>query len=260
MTQGRAFAIHLTASAAVLSIFLGIMWFVWYPAPYFAINGGWTVLRILAGVDVVLGPLLTLIVFKPGKPSLRFDMSVIVMLQVAALAYGGLLIYQQRPAFTVFAVDRFTAIPAAEVEFEKIRSPELQRLIGIGPLLAEALPPEDLKERNELMFAVVMQGAKDLEYRAELYRPYQPDLEQLGRRSLDIARLAAQDDATARGLARLLERRGGQASDYLYFPLRGKHQDIILVLARADGQPVGWIDSDPWREPEPARVGWGERE
>ena len=249
MTKGRAFAIHLTASATVMLILLGIMWFVWYPAPYFAINGGWTVLRILVGVDVVLGPLLTLVVFKPGKPSLKFDMSVIVVLQLAALAYGGAIVYQQRPAFIVFAVDRFTAIPAAEVDFDRIRDPALKRRIGIGPMLAEARPPEDPKARRELMFAVVMDGAKDLEYRAELYRPYQPDLEQLRRRSLDITRLAAQDDATERGLARWLERRGGASGDDLYLPLRGKHRDVILILSGADGQPVGWIDSDPWRTP-----------
>ncbi len=67
MTKRRAFAIHLTASVTIFLIFLGIMFFVWYPAPYFEIDGGWRVLRILAGVDVVLGPLLTLIVFEPGS-------------------------------------------------------------------------------------------------------------------------------------------------------------------------------------------------
>ncbi|MFZ4790954.1 MAG: hypothetical protein ACOYMW_08700 [Candidatus Competibacteraceae bacterium] len=72
MTRFRAFAIHLTASASIVLALLGLMRWVWYPAPYFEINGGWIVLRILAGVDVVLGPLLTLIVFKPGKPGTDF--------------------------------------------------------------------------------------------------------------------------------------------------------------------------------------------
>lgn len=78
-------------------------------------------LRILAGVDVVLGPLLTLIVFKPGKPSLKFDMSVIVLVQLVALLCGATIIYQQRPTFTVFGMDRFSSIPAKEVEFEKLK-------------------------------------------------------------------------------------------------------------------------------------------
>ena len=41
-------------------------------------------------MDVVLGPLLTLltlIVFKPGKPSLKFDMSCIVVAQLTVLLY-----------------------------------------------------------------------------------------------------------------------------------------------------------------------------
>ena len=66
MTKLRAFAVHLTANATIFLLFLGILWFVWYPAPYFAIDGGWTVFQILGGVHVVLGPLLTLILFKPG--------------------------------------------------------------------------------------------------------------------------------------------------------------------------------------------------
>ena len=68
------------------------MFWVWYPTPYFAIDGGWQVLRILAGVDVVLGPLLTFIVFKIGKPSLKFDMSCIILMQIGALIYGGMII------------------------------------------------------------------------------------------------------------------------------------------------------------------------
>lgn len=249
MTKLRAFLIHLSASATVMLIFLGIMGFIWYPAPYFAINGGWSVLRILAGVDVVLGPLLTLIVFKPGKPSLKFDMSVIVLLQVAALAYGGNLIHQQRPAFTVFAVDRFTAIPAAEVDFNRLAYAELKRWMGIGPVLAEAFPPADPKERQQLMIDVVTQGARDLEYRAELYHPYRPALEHLRQRSLDMAWLADQDPDARRALTRFLERNGGNVNDYFYFPLIGKNKDIILILASTNGLPVGWIDSDPWRRP-----------
>lgn len=155
----------------IILALLGLMHWVWYPAPYFEINGGWHVWRILAGVDVVLGPLLTLIIFKSDKPSLKFDLSCIVLMQLAALMYGGMIIYQQRPAFVVFGTDRFTTVTAADIEFDKLKAPELQRLAGIGPLLAQALPPADPKLRQELMFAIVIGGQKDLEYRAEWYEP-----------------------------------------------------------------------------------------
>ncbi|HRD68348.1 MAG TPA: type IV pilin accessory protein, partial [Candidatus Competibacter sp.] len=172
MTRSRAFTIHLSASATIFLVFLGIMFFAWYPPPYFEIDGGWKVLRILAEVDVVLGPLLTLIVFKPGKPGLKFDMSVIVLAQLAALLYGATIIYQQRPAFTVFGVDRFSSVAAKEMDFEKLKFPELKRIAGIGPLLAQARPPDDPKLRQDIMFGVLLEGQKDLEFRAEFYEPY----------------------------------------------------------------------------------------
>lgn len=246
MTRSRAFAIHLTASATIFLVFLGIMFFAWYPPPYFEIDGGWKVLRILAGVDVVLGPLLTLIVFKPGKPSLKFDMSVIVLAQLAALLYGATIIYQQRPAFTVFGVDRFSSVAAKEVEFEKLRFPELKRIAGIGPLLAQTRPPDDPKLRRDIMFGVLLEGQKDLEFRAELYEPYRPDLQHLRARSVDLAKIASLDEQAKRSIDAFIDRQGGQINDYFYLPLRGKNKDIIMVLSSKDGMPAGHISINPW--------------
>ncbi len=253
MTKLRAFAIHLIASAGIVLALLGLMLWVWYPAPYFEINGGWQVLRILAGVDVVLGPLLTLIVFKPGKPSLKFDMSCIVLMQLAALIYGGTIIYQQRPAFVVFGTDRFTTVTAAEVEFDKLKHSELQRVAGIGPLLAQARPPDDPKLRQELLFAVVMEGQKDLEFRAELYEPYQPDLEKLRSRSLDLDQIAALDGEAKAAIAAFAAQHGGRLQDYLYLPLKGKNKDIIMALSSQEGIPAGFINISPWLQDYPQK-------
>jgi len=222
------------------------MFFVWYPTPYFEINGGWKVLRILAGVDVVLGPLLTLIVFKPGKPSLKFDMSCIVLMQLGALIYGGATIYQQRPEFIVFGIDRFTTVTAAEVEFDKLNYPELKRIIGIGPLLAQAHPPADPKLRQELLFDIVTGGAKDLEFRAELYEPYRPDLTQLRSRSIDLQKIMTLSADAKTAIDNFIAHHGGRLESYLYLPLRGKNADIVIVLSPQDGMPMSSISISPW--------------
>lgn len=246
MSKLRASAIHLTASVSIVLIFLGFMFFVWYPMPYFEINGGWTVLRILAGVDVVLGPLLTLIVFKPGKPGLKFDLSCIVLAQLAALIYGGMIIYQQRPAFVVFGVDRFTTVPAVDVDFDQLKHTELKRIAGIGPILAEAKPPKDLKRRQELLFGVLMEGQKDLEFRAELYEPYRPDLQQLRPRSIDLTKIAAINADAKQAINTFIASQSGRLEDYLYLPLRGRNKDIVMVLSSESGLPVGSIPISPW--------------
>ena len=248
MTKPRAFAIHLAASIFIFLIFLGIMFFVWYPTPHFEIDGGWNVWGALAGVNMVLGPLLTLIVFKPGKPGLKFDMNCIVLAQLGALIYGGMIIYQQRPAFVVFGVDRFTSIPAAEVDFDQLQYPELKRIAGIGPMLAEAKPPKDPKLRQDLLFGVLMGGQKDLEFRAELYEPYRPDPQQLRSRGIDLSKIAALNADAKQAIDAFVVSQGGRLEDYLYLPLKGKNTDIVMVLSPEDGLPVGSISINPWLE------------
>jgi len=248
MTKLRAFAIHSIITVAILLAVLGLMRFVWYPTPYFEIEGGWKGWSLLTGVSLALGPLLTLIVFKPGKRGLKFDLSCIVLAQLAALIYGGTIIYQQRPAFVVFGVDRFTTVPAAELDFDQLQYPELKRLVGIGPILAEAKPPNDPKLRQDLLFAVVLEGQKDLEFRPELYHPYRPDLQHLRSRNIDLSKIATLSTDAKHAIEAFLASRGGQMENYLYLPLKGSNTDIVMVLSPENGLPVGSISINPWLE------------
>src|SRR5688500_14954122 len=52
-------------------------------------------------VDIVAGPLLTLILYRPGKPGLRFDLAMIGLLQILFLAYGLSTLWRSRPLFLV---------------------------------------------------------------------------------------------------------------------------------------------------------------
>jgi hypothetical protein len=252
ITRLRAFTLHLIISSTIFLLFLAIMFFVWYPPPYFEVDGGWQVLQIVAGVDLVLGPLLTLILFKPGKPGLKFDMTCIALMQIAAILYGGKVIYQEHPAFVVFGVDRFSSIPTADIEFDKLKYPELKRSFGIGPLLAQTRLPDDSKLREQLLFAV-LEGEKDVEYRAEFYEPYKPDLSAMRSRSIPIQKIAASDAMAKAKIAAFLAQQGGQIGDYLYFPLKGKNKDMVMALSARDGMPAGFISINPWLSEYPRK-------
>ena len=78
-----AFLIHLGISAALVAALGSTAYLLWYPPPYFEFDGGMNVMRLLLVVDVVLGPLLTLVVFQRGKKGLRRDLAVIGALQLA---------------------------------------------------------------------------------------------------------------------------------------------------------------------------------
>lgn len=88
MPRTKAVLIHLGLSSALALGVTSLLVFGWYPWPYFMALGGLMLVALIVGVDVVLGPLLTFIVFKPGKKSLKFDLTVIALVQAAALGYG----------------------------------------------------------------------------------------------------------------------------------------------------------------------------
>src|SRR5215471_7202946 len=116
LNRWKASIIHLGISAAIGAAVVTLMLFGWYPRPYFTAMGGDTLILLLIGVDVVIGPLITLIIFDPKKKGLKFDLSVIAALQLAALAYGCSVMFTARPVYNVFVVDRFETVAANQVD------------------------------------------------------------------------------------------------------------------------------------------------
>ena len=145
MNRWQAFGIHLTASVIVFVGLLLLIITVWYPGILFSIDGGWNGLKLIMGVDVVLGPLLTLIVYRIGKPGLKFDLSCIVALQVACMAAGMWVVYQSRPIALVFAYDTFYSLAANEFEAYGQDSAVIDSFPGPSPkLIYTELPENDI--------------------------------------------------------------------------------------------------------------------
>jgi hypothetical protein len=83
-SRWQASGTHLLVCVVIAAVVISVMLGVWYPGPLFEAAGGSELLYILVGVDVILGPLLTLIVFKSGKRGMKFDLTMIGLVQVAA--------------------------------------------------------------------------------------------------------------------------------------------------------------------------------
>lgn len=99
----KASAIHLGIS---IVIFLGILYLIfveWYPGSFFYAEGGWKGLKLMAVVDLVLGPSLTLIIYNyvKSKKEIFVDFSFIALVQIGALIWGGLQVYSERPVALV---------------------------------------------------------------------------------------------------------------------------------------------------------------
>ncbi len=151
ISRWKAAGIHLAISVLIAIAVVLLLYFVWYPQPFFDASGGKFLLSLLVVVDVVLGPLITLIIFNTKKKSLKFDLAVIAFVQMAALCYGVYTMYLARPAFVVFTLDQFTVISANDVDLKmlaKVTHPEFKVIPLTGPKFAFSVPQtsgEDLE-------------------------------------------------------------------------------------------------------------------
>lgn len=89
---------HLLGSITTVIIISIICLYLWFPSPFILLDGTWLALLILAGVDITLGPLLTLMLVSSKKSTraILVDMTLILILQIGALTYGLMQIEQQR--------------------------------------------------------------------------------------------------------------------------------------------------------------------
>lgn len=245
MSRWKASGIHLLLSAAIGGAVLLLMLAVWYPWPLFEAAGGDHLIFIMLGVDVTLGPLITLIIFKSGKKSLKFDLTVIALLQLSALAYGLYTVSLARPVYIVYNIDRFNLVTAGALDpkdVERAKLDEFKRLPWGRPRYIAAELPEDPKESSTLLNSA-FQG-KDIELYPQYYAPYAQDQAQ---KAL----------AKARPVDILVKRDAGKVQDFLgsenltpdsvkFLPLRAKEKDGAVLLDAKTGMPLKIILVDPW--------------
>ena len=64
----KAASWHVLCSVGVALLAAAVVFGLWYPFPYRDLSGGRELFFLVVAVDVVCGPLLTLVLFNPAKP------------------------------------------------------------------------------------------------------------------------------------------------------------------------------------------------
>jgi len=245
MNRYQAALIHLGFSAL---IFLGLLYlivFVWYPQPYFSADGGWQGFRIIAAVGLILGPVLTLIVYRAGKRKLRFDLTVILLLQAAALSWGIWLVHDERTTLVAFADGSFYSLNRSNVALAGEPAKQLIDQADRLPAYAVVRLPDNAKEKLLLKLNIAAQGIPLYAF-GERYAPLSPDtLPRVFADRLDLAGAAKTHPALQYRLQAFLTKAGGEASEYAFLPLECRFQHLVLALRRQDGAVAGTLDIDP---------------
>lgn len=245
--RSKAAAIHLSGSALVAAAAAVLVYGVWYPFPYQVLAGGTGLFLLITSVDVVIGPCLTFAVFAPekGLGRLKFDLCVIVALQLAALVYGLHTMFQARPVVLALETDRFRVVTAADVFADELRfaPASLRTLSWRGPLALRTVVPTDPQQSIEAVELAL--AGYDLGTRPRFWQPW----DEVARGEVllaarPLADLEKKYPARSDELRRIAQEKGISIDTLGFLPVLSKHADWVALVDRRVGEVVGFAPFD----------------
>ncbi len=246
MNKTSAALTHLWPTLLVLAVLAGLVIFAWYPYPFwqFGESGKFALLLILTAGCV--GPALTGFVYRKGKRGLVFDLWVIVIVQLAAIAWGTLALYQNRPYFMVYTVDRFEVLSKRDVDLAWITDPKFLQKPMTGPILIYANMPADPAAYQKLLQEVMFEGKPDLQFRPEFWSLYDERKQLVLRKSqaLEDLRVARPDSFSE--IDKLVKNHGGDINQLKFVPALPANGQFAVILDANTGDVVDTLMIDPW--------------
>lgn len=242
-SRWQASGIHLLISAAIAAVSLFLTLRVWYPPPLFTAEGGSEILFILIAVDVIVGPLITLVIFKSGKPGLRFDLTVIALMQASALIYGAHVMFVARPVYIALVDDQFETVRANDLDPVNVaQAPAAFRSVPVtGPKFVAVELPKDMKVLSELI-SQATSGGEVVQHLPRYYVPYSDYKAKTLSKSRPLDDLRKADKNLADRIDKAIAETGRKATDLNFLRLQtrrgwgavlvdGKTGDIVKILA-----------------------------
>jgi len=240
VSRFSAFGIHLGLSFVIFLVLAYLVVFEWYPGMFFDTDGGWRGMRIIVAVDLVLGPTLTLVVFKQGKPGLRTDLTLIGILQFACLAAGTYVVYTERPLAVVYNDGRFAVMSADDYHEANIDVPDLRHIPGDMPKWVMVEVPTNLSDEADFRGKYIEQR-RSVTTAVEAYTQFSHHHPQFTGQAQDIDFILSRDGGEA-ALTRFLEQHGGSIDDYAFYPISTRYYYLYLAFRKGSGERLGVLD------------------
>jgi hypothetical protein len=246
MERSRAALSHLLPSILVLAIIAGFLLLSWYPYPFLQFTESGKFSLLLTTSAALAGPAMTWVVYKKGKWGLHFDLVVIVLVQLMAFGWGAYTLYQSRPYFMVFTLDRFEVLSKRQVDFSDIRNPQFIDRPFSGPILLYANMPKQGPEFQKLLNEVMFEGKPDLQFRPE-YWSFYADRQQLAlAASAALFELRDARPGDVAKIDRLVDKHGGDIAKLSYVPAVVPNGQFAAILDADSGEVIDTLMIDPW--------------
>lgn len=235
----KAFFVHLAISVVLVLAAYLLIRLLWYPAPLIKATDVGKIFVMILLVDLVLGPLLTFIIYKKHKKTLYMDLTIIILIQLSALSYGLYSVYKARPVWIAYVADRFELVRVNDIIEDDKHTYNLPRF---GPEYIYV----DLKSLNES--EQLDSILKETEYnispaqRPKFYNDFELAKPLIIKNSQDVALLNDYNESI--DVANILKKYP-QADSFL--PLKANAVDMtVLINRRYEGKVIQIVDLRPW--------------
>ena len=242
----HASAIHLGFSLIIVSLIAWLVFEFWYPYPYREISGGRELFMLIIVVDVVMGPLITLMVFNQTKTrsELILDLSMVGLLQLAALGYGLWTVFEARPVHLVFEYHRLAVVSAADLEASTLaQAPAALQVSPLtGPTLLSLRPFKSVDEQYQSTM-IALNGVPQAAQPA-LWQPWEAERPALLRESRPVTELKKRFGSQTALIDDAIAATGRSAQDMRYLPLVTRKDAWTVLIDAETTLPVGYLPLD----------------
>lgn len=246
----KAAGVHFLLSLLVAAFAAALVFGVWYPFPYRELMGGKDLFMLVVGVDIVCGPLLTMVLYTPTKSrrDLTRDLGLIAIIQFVALLYGLHTVMVARPVYLVFEVDRFNAVSAVDIDVDaliKAKKPWDELPIW-GPRVIAAREPQD-KDEMVKSLDLSLKGSEP-STRPDWWQPFEAsrtDVLKRGKLLLELRKRYLADPGALARIDLAVKNSGKAEADLLWLPLTSqRNKGWVVFIDAQTALPLAYAAAD----------------
>ncbi|MBA5697240.1 type IV pilin accessory protein [Acinetobacter radioresistens] len=237
------FLCHLFISILIGFITIIAVFYFWYPVPLTQAVGVTHIFLMLLVIDIIIGPVLGFIVYKEGKKTLKIDLGIIILLQALALGYGVYSIFEGRPAWLAYNVDRFELVRNNEIITDHIEQaqPQYQHPSWLKPQFVAVEFAQDHQIQQNEMIAEVL-GGISIAQRPERYVPFSQAKTQLQQHAQSLSTLRRFNNP-----ARVDQLLKQYPEATAWVPLKANAVDMVVLLNKKKAEVIKIVDLRPWK-------------
>lgn len=238
----KFFLSHLSISFLIALIAVGVIFFVWYPYPLAQAVGATQLFIMLIAIDVIVGPIMTLLIYKKDLKVFKMDLVIIVIIQMAAFLYGFYSIAQGRPAWIVFNQNKFELVRVNNQFTDNAKKipKEFEKVSWFGPKYVSVIPSSNSKQREDDLFMEAL-GGVSLAQKPERYVPLNTIAQKMQQQAQSLKQLELYNDADT--VKKILVKYP-QATAYL--PLKSNKLDMVVLVNKREMKIISIVNLRPW--------------